>query len=475
MKKLNIVLIALITLAFSSCLKQSYDNPPNQNDVDPHLKVNVSIGQLSAAAFSFPTLNIELGDSILEGVVIADDRSGNFYKQIVIQDSTGGITVAIARTYLYNDYPVGRKIYIKTKGLQLVNYKGVPELVYGFDNTGAIIGIPSALITNYIVKATYPNVVKPLDVTLAAVSATPNKYINTLVRLDSVEFNAASYGVPYAQPATLATATSLTVEDCFGNSVAMYNSGYADFQPILTPSGKGNITGVYSWYGTKSQFFIRDTSDVQLTNAVRCDGTSPVSAQFISVDSLRKMYSGTDVTLPSVKISGVVISDKSNGNFGSKNMILQDGERGMTFFFSSAHSLSENDSVTIDLTGATLTSYNGVMEISGISPGKAIVAAAGGGHPEVRVATIAQVTGSSYATYESTLVQIMGATLSGSTTTYSGNKTLTDATGSTTLYTAASSTFASATVYAASKNYTTIVGKYSSSFQLQIRNLGDIQ
>jgi len=205
--------------------------------------------------------------------VTADDRSGNFYKQIVIQDSTAAINISVSNTYLYNDYPIGRKVYIKLKGLYLIFYKGNPEIVYALSPTGgAPTGIPATLQDTFIVKASFPHTVTPLEVRLTDLS-NPNPYLNMLLKLDNVEFDSSSMNMPYALPSTTSISTSRNVIGCLSGtptgSITLYNSGYATFFSALEPSGYGSITGIFTVYGSTNQFQIRDTTDVQLTQP-RC-------------------------------------------------------------------------------------------------------------------------------------------------------------------------------------------------------------
>ena len=45
-------------------------------------------------------------DIIIKGTVIANDKSGNFYKSIFIQDSTAGIQIDLDAYELHNLYHV---------------------------------------------------------------------------------------------------------------------------------------------------------------------------------------------------------------------------------------------------------------------------------------------------------------------------------------------------------------------------------
>ncbi len=77
-------------------------------------------------------------DVIIGGIVCMDDKSGNYYKKIVIQDETGGIEIEIDQTNLYTDYPVGRKVYVRCKGLFLGNYFDIPQLGATPDERGSL-------------------------------------------------------------------------------------------------------------------------------------------------------------------------------------------------------------------------------------------------------------------------------------------------------------------------------------------------
>ena len=278
----------MIAASFSSCIKQSFDNPPDASHQDPNLPTNVTIAQLAQkiTQAGAGTSLVFTGDSTIYGVVTADDRSGNFYHQIVIQDSTGGIVIAIQATNLYNSYPVGRKVYVKLKGLTLVDYKGIPEIVFSATNSAGsltLTGIPSALVTNYIVQASYPNTVTPLKVTFQEILHYGTAFmVNRLVEMDNMEFDSTSAGQTYALPSILSVGTNRTLHDCtpdstggvvtfhVTSSIIMYNSGYATFQPTIIPKGKGTLTGIYSVYNTTPQFLIRDTTDINFMNHRDC-------------------------------------------------------------------------------------------------------------------------------------------------------------------------------------------------------------
>lgn len=67
-------------------------------------------------------------DIVIGGQVISEDRSGNVYKSLYIQDETGGIELKIGKNGLYNDYKLGQWVYVKCSGLTLGAYNGMVQL-----------------------------------------------------------------------------------------------------------------------------------------------------------------------------------------------------------------------------------------------------------------------------------------------------------------------------------------------------------
>lgn len=92
-----------------------------------------------------------------------DDRSGNYYKTLVIQDATGGIEVKFDG-YLYNQFPVGRQVYIKCKGLVLTDYAGLTQLagsVVEENGQKRSIGLTEAQVRTAVLKGTLGNARRP--------------------------------------------------------------------------------------------------------------------------------------------------------------------------------------------------------------------------------------------------------------------------------------------------------------------------
>ncbi len=77
-------------------------------------------------------------DITIEGVVTGNDLYGEFYKTLVVEDTSGGISIAVDATELYVDYPVGTAVTIHCNGLFLCDYGG--KVMLGTRPTGEYAG-----------------------------------------------------------------------------------------------------------------------------------------------------------------------------------------------------------------------------------------------------------------------------------------------------------------------------------------------
>lgn len=462
-------LIATITV-LASCNKK-FDEPPVPGN--PNITANTTIKALKAmhSIGGFENLNTDI---VISGIVVGNDKNGNLYKQICIQDATGGITVLLDASNVYAQYPVGRQIFIKCKGLYLSDYGKLIQLGM-IDNSvpgnPTMTGIPSTLFDNYIIKGSLGNVVTPKVVTISQLNDTLQ---STLIQINNVEYQASDTSRTYADTSAAKSSVNLTLNECTGARVITYTSGYANFAGIKPPKGNGSITCIYFIYRTTPELIIRDTSDVQLTGP-RC----AASATVLSIAQLRSMYTGSDLTLGAYKVRGIVISDATNKNISAGNIVIQNTgttPSGIDLFFGAAATTTAfniGDSIEVNITGGTLSSYNGMLQVKLSAATLPSGTLATGITVTPTTTTIAQLN-SNIATIENTLIKIVSATAtSASGTTYGGNQTLTDASGTVTLYTAAAATFAGATLPTGCSNWVGIPSRYTTN-QFAIRNTSDV-
>jgi hypothetical protein len=270
----------VIGAAISSCVKDKFSAPPALANTDPaNIQATMTLHDFKAKYCNNSNFNIYdsirpilITDSIvLSGIVNGDDRSGAFYKQIVFQDATGGMQIKVDASGLFNEYPVGRRIFVNCKGLYLAYYLGSLELGSYVDTTGSqpsLGGIPAPLIPKFIVKGSSGNRLIPQRYTIAQLNAANQQdQQSTLIRIDSIQFTPPDTALTYADPYNKAYG-NINFVDKFRYSSILRTSGYADFAAIAVPDSSGTLTGVFTIYAksngtTVNQINIRDTSDVQ--------------------------------------------------------------------------------------------------------------------------------------------------------------------------------------------------------------------
>ena len=278
------LMVLLATVITMSCNKK-FDEPPAIPVTPPDSTITKNIVSIKTlkALHTIGGLEQITKNYVINAIVGGSDESGNLYKTITVQDSTGGITVTLDRSGLYNDYPVGRRLYIKCQGLYISDYNHTIQLGV-LDNTvptnQKLTSIPSSLFDNYIIKGTLGNPVIPKVVNLsqlisaAAISAAniPSKDTlqSTLIQLNNVELAPTDVGLVYADTSASKKSVSRNLTDCIGTTgVVLYSSGYASFAGFQVPTGKGTLKGIFIPYKTTAELEVRDTSDVQLYGA-RC-------------------------------------------------------------------------------------------------------------------------------------------------------------------------------------------------------------
>jgi hypothetical protein len=467
-----IAIIATVIVA-TSCNKK-FDAPPF--GVAPNITANKTIAALKSLYQTTGTVVTIDSNYIIEGIIGANDKSGNNYKEIFLQDATGGIALKLNGTNLYSSYPVGMQLFVNCKGLVLSDYHNDIELGV-IDNTvpssPALMGIPSQFFTNYLVAGTLNNPIVPKVVTIAqlnTIASNPpflDSLQNTLIQIQTAQF-ADTTGLVYSDTSAAKASVSRTIQDCSGNTTVAYTSGYASFAGVKLPYGGGSIAAIYVPYGTTTELLISDTSAVKFTGA-RCNGSSPNST--ISLSALRAMYTGTTITsLGAYTVHGVVISNAATANISTGNVVIQDGTSGVTVYFGSVTiPYNVGDSVVINATGAKLQVYQSSLELDPKGTPPAAVAT---GKVITPLKTTSANLLANISTLEETLVEIDNATVPAGT--YSGNKTITDPSGPLSLYTLSGATFAATTLPTVASNYIGYATAYTTSGEIHIRSTADV-
>ncbi len=292
MRRFNSFVVLLVSLCFlSSCLDRDFDEPP-LGGADPAIDPAdiMTMAELSDIYQNGQIVKIN-SDKYLSVVVSADDRSGNIYKTLIVEDEFGGINVQIDDFELWNEFPVGRRIFIDLSQLYISDYNNLPQIgfePYLDDGEERMSRIPSELVDDFIIGGSYDNEVTPRTVRIGDINSS---YLNTLIKIDDVEFLDDELNFDFADAANLRT-LNRNLQDCFGSEIVVRTSGYADFAGERLPQGKGSITAVLGVFGRTYQLTVRDVTEVQL-DGDRCfadTGTSGgLSQQFDNMEDFEPL------------------------------------------------------------------------------------------------------------------------------------------------------------------------------------------
>ncbi len=230
----------LVTI--TSC-KKKYDAPPQQ--VIPEGNPT-TISALKTLYSNIGHDTVFASDINLYCTVIADEVSGNLYKESYVRDATGAINLRLlASGGLY----VGDSIRINLKGAKLTTYQGIVQL-------------DSINVDKMVAKQ--KTGLNPSPITLSSITVINDSYLSQLIKLNNVEFICADKNQYFAD-AINQQSVNRTIKDCNGNQIIVRTSGYANFANQKTPSGNGSIIAIVGKYGGEYQLYIRNYSEVQMT------------------------------------------------------------------------------------------------------------------------------------------------------------------------------------------------------------------
>lgn len=217
-----------------------------------------------------------MGDTVIRGIVVADDESGNIYKSIYIQDETGGVNLAIDQVNMYNIMPVGQEVYVEMKGLFIGDYNNGYQV--GDTVTDPKYGLEMARYNwaneeyrdaegNYTRKHIYPNGKPDLSkvpaprIVESSNAITSDMYCS-LVTLKNIRFTDPKVATGLLPWSTKEQTVNRTAEFADGSTIVVRTSGYSNFYADFIPTGVGSITGILSIFGSTKQFYIRDRNDI---------------------------------------------------------------------------------------------------------------------------------------------------------------------------------------------------------------------
>lgn len=251
---INYFLPALIILGFVTCKKEPVTPP-----VASLTGKVYSVTELKAVANCTNQCSHRFTDDVyFIGVVIADEQSGNFYKEVYLRDryNTGGIRLDFT---FRSSFFIGDSLRINLKGLDV-----------NINESTDMLEIDSLDYEKFVVKfATGPKP-QPRILSLADINASNpyDNYLCDLIQINNVGFIDTDTNQIWADPIAQ-TSINRTIKDCGGNQLIVRTSNYANFALQKTPKGSGSIIGIATAYLGAPQMAIRYPSEANM-NGTGC-------------------------------------------------------------------------------------------------------------------------------------------------------------------------------------------------------------
>lgn len=269
--------------------------------------------------FLFPK---DIAPIIIRGQVISDDRLGNFYNEMFIQDSTGGIKISLGYASLYDIFPQGSEVAVTLNGLKLGSYKGTLSIGVEEKGTRENNRIPLPLVMK-VVKGDAK--VKPLEINEVSINDISTSMGGMLVKIKDVQFKSPEE--TWANPNSVNKfAENRELQDRDGNIITVRTSDYSVFAGKKLPNGSGDIVGVCTFFNETPQLYVSSPADAKFDKPRFEVGGNDKPAPSVTktLSEIKALYMDKPVTLPDNTVfEAVVISSDKDGNF-YRDLYMQD-------------------------------------------------------------------------------------------------------------------------------------------------------
>ncbi len=286
----NIKYLLMLVLAcslFTGCMDDDWDTPNaealnkaygNQEIAETNVITIGSLKEQYESVINASTNSYEqiTEDVQIKGRVVGNDIGGNIYNEVSIDDGTGAILICISQGGLFSYLPVGQEIVVDLKGLYIGGYGKQAEIGMPYTNAkgNSYVSRMSRVLWNKHFKLTgVADASKVVAEEFDLSKRTKEEYFTAnngkLMTIKNVEFTNADGKTTFAPSEEKDAANSVNRglsqngKPIATSSIVVRTSSYADFAAKQLPTGKLNITGVFTRYRTTWQILIRDERDIQ--------------------------------------------------------------------------------------------------------------------------------------------------------------------------------------------------------------------
>lgn len=280
-------MLVLACSLFTGCMDDDWDTPNaealnkaygNQEIAETNVITIGSLKEKYESVINASTNSYEqiTEDVQIKGRVVGNDIGGNIYNEVSIDDGTGAILICISQGGLFSYLPVGQEIVVDLKGLYIGGYGKQAEIGMPYTNAkgNSYVSRMSRVLWNKHFKLTgVADASKVVAEEFDVSKRTNEEYFTAnngkLMTIKNVEFTNADGKTTFAPSEEKDAANSVNRglsqngKPIATSSIVVRTSSYADFAAKQLPTGKLNITGVFTRYRTTWQILIRDERDIQ--------------------------------------------------------------------------------------------------------------------------------------------------------------------------------------------------------------------
>lgn len=282
-----LLMLVLVCSLFTGCMDDDWDTPNaealnkaygNQEIAETNVITIGSLKEKYESVINASTNSYEqiTEDVQIKGRVVGNDIGGNIYNEVSIDDGTGAILICISQGGLFSYLPVGQEIVVDLKGLYIGGYGKQAEIGMPYTNAkgNSYVSRMSRVLWNKHFKLTgVADASKVVAEEFDISKRTNEEYFTAnngkLMTIKNVEFTNADGKTTFAPSEEKDAANSVNRglsqngKPLATSSIVVRTSSYADFAAKQLPTGKLNITGVFTRYRTTWQILIRDERDIQ--------------------------------------------------------------------------------------------------------------------------------------------------------------------------------------------------------------------
>lgn len=217
------------------------------------MESTTSIRQLVALYNGYPRLITN--NLTIEGVVVSDDRHGEFHNKVVVEDSTGGVTFLVQSNSLFAIHKIGDVLRINCGGLTIGGYGGSVRV----GNAGVHSEVEPLSLARWEEQCRFVGIADSLPYTTTHIGAVSAEHLSTRLLLESVRFvEAGEEWAPSNEPITRHLVDFLSGTD----TLDVRLSGKSDFAHKEIPAGECSLFGVLDYFNHRYQLLLASPDEV---------------------------------------------------------------------------------------------------------------------------------------------------------------------------------------------------------------------